>query len=60
MKQHVTKADIKFAKLLREVIKGFHRRIGKEMCSELNANCCDCKVRWVIAELNGWIDILED
>jgi len=55
-----TKADLKFAKLLREVIKGFNRRLGKKMCGELNANCFDCKTRWVIAELNGWIDILED
>jgi len=53
-----TKADIAFANQLEEVIKGFHRRIGTKICGELHAGCFDCRTRWVIAELNNWIDNL--
>jgi hypothetical protein len=54
----MTKADKKFQSLLAEVIKGFNRRLGKEMCEELHANCFDCKTRIAIAVLNEWIDVL--
>jgi hypothetical protein len=53
-----SKADIEFAKKLRIIINGFNRRLGKEMCKELHANCFDCKTRIAIAILNEWIDIL--
>jgi hypothetical protein len=54
-----TKADLKFANQLNEVIKGFHRRVGKEMCPELHSDCFDCQTRWTIGVLNHWIDLLE-
>lgn len=53
-----TKADIEFSKKLREVINGFNRRLGKDMCEELHGNCFDCKTRIAISILNEWIDIL--
>jgi len=56
----MTKADKKFALLLREVVKGFNRRLGKKMCSELHADCFDCQTRWTIGMLKHWADLLED
>jgi len=55
----MTKADQEFAKKLKEVIKGFNRIIGKEMCKELDADCLACQTRQVIGVLNHWIDLLE-
>ena len=54
-----SKADLKFAGQLKEIKKGFHRRIGKEMCKEHDYDCFDCQTRWAIGILNRWIDTLE-
>jgi len=49
----------KFTKQIREVIKGFHRRIGKKGCSEMNSDCHDCQTRWAIGILNSWLSNLD-
>jgi len=56
----MTKADEKFVELLKEVKKGFHRRVGKDLCKELHADCFDCRTRILIGELNHWIDLIEN
>lgn len=51
--------DLKFQKMLKTVRVEFHRRMGREMCKELHADCCDCKTRFLIGLVNFWIDLLE-
>jgi hypothetical protein len=57
-KEKLSKSDLNFVFHIREVIKGLNKRVGKEMCEELHADCFDCRTRALIACLNHWIDIL--
>lgn len=50
--------DQEFIKLLEQVRKELHKRMGKKMCKELHADCFDCKTRYLIGLINSWIDIL--
>ena len=51
--------DAKFIELLKQVRVELHHRIGKEICKELDADCFDCKSRWMIGIINSWIDCLK-
>ena len=51
--------DQEFIKLLEQVRKELHKRMGTKMCKELHADCLDCKTRYLIGLINSWIDILE-
>ena len=52
--------DKNFIELLETVRKELHKRMGKEMCKELHSDCIDCKTRYIIGLINGWVDILEN
>lgn len=52
--------DKNFIELLETVRKELHKRMGKEMCKELHSDCIDCKTRYLIGLINGWVDILEN
>ena len=56
----MTKADKQFLKELKQVKKGLHKRVGKEMCKELHYDCFSCKTSMLIGLLNSWIDLLEE
>ena len=51
--------DKEFINLLGHIRKELLRRYGKEMCSELHADCADCKVRYMIGFINSEVDLLE-
>lgn len=51
--------DKKFQSTLKLIRVELHKRMGKKMCSELHADCCDCKTRYLIGLINSWVDLLE-
>lgn len=56
----MTRSDKQLASMMKSVRRRLHRRLSREMCSELHMNCIDCKARVLIGLLNSWIDHLED
>ena len=51
--------DKKLQQLMSTVRTEIHRRIGKKMCSELDADCYDCRARFMVGIMNSWINVLE-
>jgi hypothetical protein len=43
---------------MKQVRVELHKRMGREMCTELHADCIDCKTRFLVGLINSWIDVL--
>lgn len=51
--------DQKLIELFKEVRQEMLKRYGTKMCTELHANCGDCKMRIMLAYINDEVDLLE-
>lgn len=51
------KKDNHIIELIKKLRTSIHRKLGTEMCKELNEDCIDCRMRILIAYLNSAEDI---
>ena len=56
---HLETSESEFIELLERVRAELHSLIGVEMCTELHADCFDCKMRYLIGLINSLIDTQE-